>query len=221
MLVTGAREDALEVRRRLTVFLRGSLGLKLSLEKTRVTHLRSEPARFLGFLLSQHREPLLLPRRDLNPLGQRDGRPDTRHRGWVHYVGYLRVLMPTREVMDRLLERGLARRWENTYRPTSCKRALVMPLDGVVRYLGAVFRGLARYYGVADNWRAARELVNYFGRYCAAATLAHKTRSRIPKIFRRYGFSLEIRGSKGEVLTRWPTIRRREELGPSLLRGRR
>ena len=53
----GPRAEAEEIKAKLAKFLRETLGLELSAEKTLITHARSQPARFLGYdIIVQHAE---------------------------------------------------------------------------------------------------------------------------------------------------------------------
>lgn len=215
VFVWGTHEDALEVRRRVGRFLRGSLGLKLSEEKTKVTNLRQEPARFLGFLLKQPQGSWEAPRKDISPSGSRDARPEARHRGTTRVSGYMRITMPNGEIVKELAERGFARRLPSgVYRPTSHARSIALPVASIVRYMLAVFGGMARYYGVADNWGDAKALVNYWGLYAAAMTIGHKTKCSTHKVFAKYGPNLVIRNPEtGQELARWRRMVTEQDVG--------
>jgi hypothetical protein len=61
---TGPKSEAEAMKRAVATFLREELGLKLSEEKTLITHARSQAARFLGYEMTtmqsdtkQRREP--------------------------------------------------------------------------------------------------------------------------------------------------------------------
>lgn len=215
LFVWGSHEDALEVRRRVSRFLKGALGLKLSEEKTKVTNLRQESARFLGFLLKQPAGSWEAPRKDLSPLGKRDGLQGAQYRGTSRYSGYLRINMPNGEIVKELAERGFARRLPNgVYRPTSHIRSIALPVASIVRYMLAVFGGMARYYGVADNWGDAKTLVNYWGLYAAAMTIGHKTKCSTHKVFAKYGPNLVVRNPEtGQVLAQWRRMATEKDLG--------
>ena len=188
VFVGGTRKDAEEVRRRVGRFLKGTLGLRMSVEKTKVTHLRTEKAKFLGLLIWQPDFAWEAPVTTLNPLGQRV--PDRGHKyaGSTRATPRLKITIPVLDILRSLTDKGLARRLANgTYRPTSFSKALGLNIPAIIRYLRSVFRGLALYYGVADDWYEAKHLYNYWGRYAAAMTIAHKTKSSTSKVMKRYG----------------------------------
>jgi hypothetical protein len=49
LVFIGPTPEAEEINAKLAKFLRETLGLELSAEKTLITHARSQPARFLGY----------------------------------------------------------------------------------------------------------------------------------------------------------------------------
>jgi retron-type reverse transcriptase len=218
VFVWGSRADALELRDRLRRFLRGQLDLKLSDSKTKITHLRTDKVNFLGFQIWQP-EPQLTQRKDLNPRGERDPtRANTRFRGATYTRPRVRITFSMEEVLRKLTEKELLiRKPDGTFFPRSYKPALSSDIPSIVRYLSAVFRGLANYYGCCDNWYDAKSLVNYFGLYVAAMTIAHKTKSSVRKVFAKYGESLSIRSGEGRVLASWKKISGRDSLGGGLL----
>jgi len=104
------------------------------------------------------------------------------------------------KVLQKLVDKGLIRYKAGKFFPTSYKSALQYDIANIVAYLSSVFRGLANYYGFAHNWYDAKTLYNYFGRYCAAMTIAHKTKSKITKVFKKYGDKLLIRDSNNKLI---------------------
>lgn len=218
VFVWGSREDAVEVRDRLRRFLRGQLDLKLSETKTRITHMRTDKVNFLGFQIWQT-EPQLTQRRDVNPRGERDPiRVQARFRGAIYSRPRVRITFSMEEVLSKLVDKQLLiRKADGSFFPRSYKPALSSDIPSIVHCLSAVFRGLAYYYGCCDNWYDAKSLVNYFGLYVAAMTIAHKTKSTVRKVFTKYGESLTIRSGNGRVLASWPKFSDRASLGGNLL----
>ena len=49
IFVWGTKNDCLEIKKLVSNFLKGELDLKLSNEKTRITHLKKDKVKFLGF----------------------------------------------------------------------------------------------------------------------------------------------------------------------------
>jgi hypothetical protein len=104
------------------------------------------------------------------------------------------------EVLRKLVDKGLVRYKAGKFFPTSYKPALQYDIANIVLYIKSVFRGITNYYGSADNWYDAKTLYNYFGRYCTAMTIAHKTKSKVSKVFKKYGLELSITDSDNKVI---------------------
>ena len=43
-------------------------------------------------------------------------------------------------------------------------------------------------------------IYNYFGKYCTAMTIAHKTKSKVTRVFRKYGDSIKILDENNDKL---------------------
>jgi len=105
-----------------------------------------------------------------------------------------------KKVLNSLVDKGLARFKDGKFFPTSYKSALQYDVANIVNYIRQVFRGLVNYYSFSDNWYDTKPIFNYFGKYCTAMTLAQKLKSKVPKIFKKYGDSITIKSEKGSVL---------------------
>lgn len=175
--------------------------MNLSSAKTRITYLKKDKTKFLGFEIWQPSKDIMGIKKDLNPDGKTDpSRANTKFRGAVKTVPRIRITFSMKKVLTSLVNRRLARFKDGKFFPTSFKPALCYELANIVNYLKAVFRGLSNYYGFCDNWYDAKTIYNYYGKYCTAMTLAHKTKSKTQKIFKKYGKDLTLKSKKGKVI---------------------
>jgi hypothetical protein len=182
-------------------FLKSALDLDLSQEKTHIIYLKKEKAKFLGFEIWQSPSTIPSSKKDVNPLGKIDrDKINSKIRGATQQVPRLRITFSMEVVLRKLVDKGLVRFKDGRFHPTSFKSALQYDIPNIVSYLRAVFRGLANYYGFAHNWYDAKTLYNYFGRFCVAMTLAHKTKSEVPKIFAKYGPDISVTDGSNKVL---------------------
>jgi len=94
----------------------------------------------------------------------------------------------------------LARIKNGKFFPTSYKSILQNDIPQIVKYLSAVFRGICNYYCFSDNYYDTHTIYNYYGKYCTAMTIAHKTKSKISKIFKKYGVNITILNENNEKL---------------------
>ena len=159
---SGPKADAEQIRESLGTFLRDSLKLELSKEKTLITHATSQAARFLGYeLVNQHANDQL----DSNGKRKVNSRIGLRVPAKVieqHCHAYMSNGKPVRRT-------GFHNDEDYT----------------IVSRYQAEFRGVVQYYLLAYN-------VSHFGRLqwvmgkSLAQTLANKHKTTSAKIFRRY-----------------------------------
>ena len=202
IFVWGTKNDCLEIKKLVGNFLKSQLSLDLSKEKTKITYLKKDKAKFLGFELWQSPSRIPSLKKDVNPKGitDREGK-DLKHRAATMQVPRLRITFSMNSVLVKLVDKGLVRYKDGKFFPTSYKPALQYDISNIIIYLKAVFRGLANYYGYCHNWYDAKTLFNYFGKYCVAMTIAHKTKSKVPKVFAKYGDELKVTDAKGKVIS--------------------
>ena len=125
---------------------------------------------------------------------------DSKYRDATFQTTRIRIIFSMKSVLSKLVDKGLLRYKRGKFFPTSYKAALEYDIPNIVNYIRAVFRSLANYYGFAHNWYDAKTIYNYYGRYCAAMTIAHKTKSRVPKVFNKYGPNLSITNDQNKVI---------------------
>jgi len=202
IFVWGTKNDCLEIKTLVGNFLKSQLSLDLSKEKTKFTYLKKDKAEFLGFELWQSPSRIPSLKKDVNPKGSmdREGK-DLKYRAATLQVPRLRITFSVNSVLVKLVDKGLVRYKAGKFFPTSYKPALQYDISNIILYLKAVFRSLANYYGYCHNWYDAKSLFNYFGRYCVAMTIAHKTKSKVPKVFAKYGDELKVTDAKGKVIS--------------------
>lgn len=207
VFVWGYKNDCLEIKSLVKKFLKGNLDLDLSEEKTKITYLKKHKAEFLGFQLWQSPSKLLSSKKDINPIGKIDrGKMDSKIRGAVMQVPRLRITFSMDMVLRKLVAKGFLRFKAGKFFPTSFKPALQYDIANIVNYLKVVFRGIVNYYGFAHNWYDAKSIYNYFGRYCAAMTIAHKTKSEVPKVFKKYGNELRITDGDNKIIAKFDVL---------------
>ena len=104
----------------------------------------------------------------------------------------IRINCNKRDILEKLAEKGFVIKKGNKFRPTSYKPALELPLPHIVQAIQRIFQGIAHYYGFADNYWVMNSLFQHYGRICCAATIAHKTRSTLGKVLKKYGPNIEV-----------------------------
>ena len=164
---SGPKEEAEEIKRELREFLRETLKLELSEEKTLLTHARTGAAKFLGYqIVSQHADDKLDHR------GQRQ----------VNEMVALRV---PKEVIEQkcafYMRRG---------KPAQ-RGILIRDSDySIVSKYQSEYRGIVQYYLLAHNGGWFNKL-HWIAETSLLKTLAGKHRSSVTKMAKRYKATIE------------------------------
>ena len=158
----GPKAEAEQIMESLATFLRDSLKLELSKEKTLITHATSQAAKFLGYELANQQAN-----------DQRD------HTGKRHINGGIGLRVPAKVIEQH------CRAYMRNGKPTH--RAELMNDDDytIVSRYQSEFRGVVQYYLLAQN-------VAHFGKLqrvmqeSLAKTLANKHKTSCRNVLRRY-----------------------------------
>jgi group II intron reverse transcriptase/maturase len=189
--VAGPKTLAEQIRDEVKQFLKEQLKLDLSLEKTRITHARSEEANFLGVRLrvghDQTSEPKIVHQR---LPGTRTFR--RRSTGWSPILK-----APTLKLVERLHQKGFcdADGW-----PTSQKRWLQLDADQIIRLYNSILRGLLNYYRFVDNFGSLSR-IQYVMRYSLAKTLARKFQLSMRQVLQKHGRNLRFQWERSDKKT--------------------
>jgi len=173
--IIGSKQDALQIKEDIKNFLADKLALELSDEKTLVTH-TERPAKFLGYEITVRK----------SNDQKRDKRGRLRRRTYGKRV-CLNVSMET--VRKKLFNLGVLeltnRNGKEIWKP-KCKSGLIFndDLEILDRY-NSMIRGFVNYYSLANNCYELQSF-KYILEYSMYKTFAHKYRSRVPVILRKY-----------------------------------
>lgn len=170
--VNGSKEDCEWIKAQLTEFIRNTLKMELSQEKTLITH-SNNCARFLGYDVRVRRNQQVKPwknckQRTLN--------------------NTVELLIPLKDKIERyLFEKKVVIQRTNTGKLEPMARPdLIRHTDlEIVTVYDAELRGLCNYYCLASNYRN----LNYFSylmEYSCLKTLAGKHKCKISAIYDKY-----------------------------------
>lgn len=159
---SGPRGEAAQIKQHLAEFLRDTLKLELSQEKTLITQARRHGARFLGY--------------DIVTLDA-DEKHDQRCQRCINGAPGLKV---PREVL-----RAKCARYLRHGKPRHLPARLQETAYTVVTQYQAEYRGVGQYYLVAFNVHRLWELHRVM-ELSLAKTLADKYRTSVNQVFRRY-----------------------------------
>lgn len=185
--VLGPKALAAQLQEEITPFLREELKLELNREKTRVIHVPTEPARFLGYECKAASSRLR--RRNL----RRTGSPHNVMQPVRTNTGNIKLLVPLRALSQKLtkyLAQG---------KPTHRSGLVNQPLEHIIAHYNGVMRGWDNYYQLAENV-GRLNYARYVLQYSLAKTFAHKERSSVAKVFRKYGKHLTCTKPNGRAV---------------------
>jgi group II intron reverse transcriptase/maturase len=164
---SGPREEAEEIKRQIGEFLRNTLKLELSNDKTLITHAFTDRAKFLGY--------------EVNCL-HADDKLDPHGRRGINGLVSLRV--PEAAVEQRC--RLYMRRGKPAARPE-----LLQDSDfTIVSQYQSEFRGMVQYYLLAQNVSRLSKL-NWVMATSLLKTLADKHHTRVSHMARKYSTTIE------------------------------
>lgn len=191
--VIGSKEDCRKIKQDLKIFLEEKLKLKLSEEKTLITHATS-PAHFLGYEITVRKSQLTKPGRKGVP---------TRY-----YSGKIVLKIPEEKIRDKLLDYDALKiavhNGKELWKPQS--RVYLRnndDLEILLRY-NAEIRGFYNYYSLALNSGAINDF-KYVMQYSMLKTFATKYRTSKRTIIGRMRIGKDLgvkyKDSKGRERT--------------------
>ena len=193
IFVRGTRNDCIKIRKFVLKFLKCELDLDFFIDKTHIVNLKKKKIEFLGFDIWQTPLNIIFSKKEVNSLKSIDQiRIDSTFRGVIYQTPRVRITFAMQPVLSWLVNKGLACYKNGKFYPMSYKAGVLYTIPDIVTHISAVFLGLSIYYGSAHNWHDAKSLYNYFGLYCAAMTIAHKIKTKISKVFKKYSIDLLI-----------------------------
>lgn len=157
----GTREEAEGIKTDLQTYLRESLKLDLSAEKTLITHARTEQARFLGYELSTAAKD------SLRNSGQRAAN------------GTITLEVPQEVIRQK------CSRYTKDGQPIHRMELTSNDAFSIVAQYQAEYRGLVNYYRMAHNLNRL-SILKWTMEQSLTKTLARKFKVSVPAVYRRY-----------------------------------
>jgi group II intron reverse transcriptase/maturase len=172
--VIGPKALAEQILEEVASFLAEDLKLELNRQKTRITHLATEQAHFLGYAFKTS--------------GPRWRRCNLRRHKSPHNVvqtvrttsGNIMLLVPLKDLSPKL------KRYMADGQPACFPGLINQPIDHIIEHYNALIRGWYNYYQLAINV-SSLNYARYVLQYSLAKTLADKERLTVGKVFKKYG----------------------------------
>lgn len=173
--VIGSKEDSERIKADITAYMRESLHLELSPEKTLITHAQ-EKAKFLGFDISVFTSEMMS--RTKNGILQRN------HKGKVQLLlnsETVRKALEKHEAVEYKTENG-----KIIWKPKSRTKLIAMTPHQILDRFNAEIRGFYNYYCIANNCSGQCSSFAYIMEYSLCKTLAQKLNTTKAKIKSKY-----------------------------------
>lgn len=183
--VWGPRSLAANIRVDVQKFLLQDLELELSMEKTLITNIRTDRAKFLGIYIKRNSSnKVTFFTRDSN----------SKHNRRIRTAGNIVMMMPTLDIVNRLIDNGFVKREKGSWRSISLPYLIALqPKDIVMRYR-AVLLGYKNYYNFVDNKYDLRK-IHWLLKESLKSTLCRKWDISKSKLIKKIGRDLIIRYS--------------------------
>lgn len=178
--ICGPRALAEQIKEELKTFLKESLKLTMSEEKTCITHARKEQAHFLGTLLCIGREGI----QKVATLNKGTGKLIKRRSTGSEIV----MLAPKDKLVKKLHTKGFC---TAEGKPTTKTGWIYLDADQIVTLYNGINRGIQNYYRFADNFDQLIR-IQYILKFSLARTLAAKYQCSVRQVFQRFGNSPTI-----------------------------
>lgn len=187
--ILGTHGLAIELRERIADFLYRELKLKLSMEKTMITHLNKDQARFLGV-------HLWIPKADqakiVNKYNERAGRfiKSRINQTRMYYAA------PIKEILTKLEKNGFIKRYKqnkNRLIPNAITKWIFLDHHAIITKYNSIIHGYLNYFSMVDNYPKFHQIVGYILRHSCAKTLARKFRLKTRAgAFQKFGKNLRV-----------------------------
>jgi group II intron reverse transcriptase/maturase len=177
---SGPKAEAEDIKSQIKEFLRNSLKLELSEEKTLITH-ASETARFLGYDITVMK--------DDGKMTATDNRFGTFRKRSIN--GLLKLTVPWEKIDEKcreiLIDGKIRRRMDQ----------MANEDYSIVAWYGMVFRGVAEYYCMAHDRASKLAKLKYVMQTSMLKTLAAKHKTTVNVMAKKYRVLIADRTSEG------------------------
>jgi hypothetical protein len=184
--ITGPYELAVQIREEARVFLKDTLKLELSMEKTKITHLGTEYAKFLGYYIKCNTASQNITSRRKDPAGETlNIRKST---------GKPKLIVPKDYIKAKLIQNGFA---NEQGIPKYIGKFIYLSDYEIVQRYNSILRGFMNFYNIAEDRTSLSELV-YIIEFSLAHTIAAKHRLSLSKVFTQYGKPIKVTVKTGD-----------------------
>nr|YP_009710016.1 hypothetical protein [Coleochaete scutata]QFU80121.1 hypothetical protein [Coleochaete scutata] len=190
--ITGPYSMAVEIKEKITQFLKERMYMELSSAKTKITHFKTGKVHFLGADIKRPGNPKEISSSNLQSKPVRT-MIKAGKKVKSRFSPQIIFNAPIQKILKRMVERGFMR-WnkEGTQcAPRSVGRLTNLDHADIIRYYNSVIQGFLSYYSFAENMNELGNLIHGLKHSCAL-TLTKKYKLRVrSKTFAKFGSHLQ------------------------------
>jgi retron-type reverse transcriptase len=175
ILTNATMQLTIDIKDKIQIWLKQNLELNLSPTKTKITNLKTDSAKFIGFSLKTY----LKRRITVNEKGEY-----TKRAGWD-----LIIDIDIQRNLDRLLLKGFCNR---KFKPIAKRPWSVLQPEIIVTKYNYIMRGIGNFYFPVIDRLTQISRIFYILKFSCLSTFAKKYKSKITKITRKYGDPLTV-----------------------------
>lgn len=172
--VNGPPVIARYIKNKIASFLKYHLGLTLAMDKTKITDIRREPARFLSFSIYLQRQRVVQTRTGAKRVG-----------GVRPYIGIDR-----KRLVTRLQWKGFL---DHKGKPREQPALSVLPDHEIINRYNSIIMGTVNYYAPMIRARSSLNYFVYIYEYSCYKILCQRHRTTIRKLLKKYGHPPKVR----------------------------
>lgn len=178
VMVIGSKALSLQLRDEIDNFLRSELQLELNAEKTLITNLGEQPARFLGYDITKTRENTALT---ANTLGvKRRAANET-----------IQLLVPAEVINEKL------KPFVSNGKAVHHNARINDPIPDILMQYNAEIRGLYQYYCLATDVSTKINKFRYYHYTSLQKTIARKENCSVAQVVEKYGVDVKLKQGSG------------------------
>jgi group II intron reverse transcriptase/maturase len=178
VLIDGNKELALNIKNKISLFLKENLKLELSEEKTLITHIRTERVKFLGYEIQKLQENEKVTK-CINGQKKRS------------LNGGLSLLVPKEVIQSKI------QKFTKNGKPIHVPERINDPVLNTLMKFNGEIRGLYNYYRLATDVSKKLYAFKHMHYQSLLKTIARKEKKSIKQILTKYGISVERRLGTG------------------------
>lgn len=178
IFIHGSKQDAFKIKHYLAQFLKNKLKLELNMNKTLITHIRTEKVNFLGYEITKAKNDSKMT---VNSNGIR--------RRSIN--GTIQFLIPRKTISEKI------KKFTKNGKPAYMAERLNVSVRNLIGMYNAEIRGLYNYYKLAMNVGKRITIFRHYHYMSLVKTLAKKYKISDKKVFKKYTIPVKRKRGAG------------------------